>query len=254
MVKVLTKGVDSLKTRIKNYSVVIAISFLVMSFGCEESETLDQALVLQFTHSVDDEPLVMNEMRYINKAGESYSVMTLRYYISSIYLEMPNGEQIFVDTCHYINVKDTSTTRLVLSSFPVNQFKKVSFTFGLDSTQNVSNTLSYLDNMEWPEPMGGGYHYMKLEGACKLADGTITNYKTHTGRLKTSDDLNDHSFVIELDIEDEEDSILLLNMNINEWYKDPHTYRFSEFGTAIMNNQEAQEMLMQNGKDVFTVL
>jgi hypothetical protein len=34
--------------------------------------------------------------------------------------------------------------------------------------------------MEWPIMMGGGYHYMKLEGKFDSA-AIVKNYQTHTG-------------------------------------------------------------------------
>ena len=41
-------------------------------------------------------------------------------------------------------------------------------------------------------------------------------------------------------------------MNINKWLRSPHVYDFNTFGSAIMQNQQAQQLLKENGADVFT--
>ena len=52
---------------------------------------------------------------------------------------------------------------------------------GLDTAKNISNKYvndDFHTTMFWPEPNGGGYHYMKLEGAY---NNDSTFYNTHTG-------------------------------------------------------------------------
>jgi hypothetical protein len=46
---------------------------------------------------------------------------------------------------------------------------------------------------------------------------------------------------------------LALNMEIQRWFDTPNLYNFDEFGTGIMQNLRAQELLKENGKNVFQV-
>ena len=39
-------------------------------------------------------------------------------------------------------------------------------------------------------------------------------------------------------------------MNVNNWYNNP-VYNIVEFGSAVMDNIDAQNILYQNGLDVF---
>ena len=48
-------------------------------------------------------------------------------------------------------------------------------------------------------------------------------------------------------------NVIHLNMNIDNWFRNPHTYDITAFGSAIMQNQEAQRILKENGHDVFEV-
>ena len=42
-------------------------------------------------------------------------------------------------------------------------------------------------------------------------------------------------------------------MNIDSWFDTPHIYDHNYWGGAIMQNQEAMQMVKENGFDVFTV-
>jgi hypothetical protein len=42
-------------------------------------------------------------------------------------------------------------------------------------------------------------------------------------------------------------------MVIDNWFRNPHTIDFNEFGSHIMQNQTAQRLLSGNGKDVFRI-
>jgi hypothetical protein len=116
--------------------------------------------------------------------------------------------------------------------------------------------------MFWPEPMGGGYHMMKLNGFYKNTTNTPTPFNTHIGKGKVisgSDttyfnnsftaSLPSSSFALTKDATKEIEII----MNIDSWYKTPNVYDHNVFGGSIMNNQTAMGMLVQNGFDVFTI-
>ena len=42
-------------------------------------------------------------------------------------------------------------------------------------------------------------------------------------------------------------------MDINQWFTNPHTFDWEVFGGSIMQNQEAQELLRDNGVSVFSL-
>jgi len=41
-------------------------------------------------------------------------------------------------------------------------------------------------------------------------------------------------------------------MNIAEWFKNPYTWDLNELNTVLMPNFEAQLLMSQNGKSVFS--
>ncbi len=219
------------------------------------------SITFHFDHTVDGAGVVFNDIRYENEAGNKYSIMTLKYYISDITLHRYKGEEVKIDTFLYRDIDNSDTRSLLIENIPNGEYTYISFIFGFSPEKNVSFSLPPTQeniNMEWPDPMGGGYHYMKLEGRFIKSDGETGSYNTHTGRLQTMDgNINENYIEVELPFS----SINIHNdnwevnvvMNINEWYAHPHTYNIETFGPAIMGSQDAQQTLKENGKNVFTV-
>ena len=58
---------------------------------------------------------------------------------------------------------------------------------------------------------------------------------------------------LDLYLEANADNHIDLNMNIDHWFCNPNLYDFNTYGSAIMQNQEAQNKLKENGNDVFSV-
>ena len=100
----------------------------------------------------------------------------------------------------------------------------------------------------------GGYHYMKLEGKYfNILLGEDNFYNTHTGPINLEDFsilYSGHNDTPAFDFP--ESNSITINMNVNNWYNNP-MYDISIFGSAIMGNFDAQNILYENGLDVFSV-
>ena len=176
-------------------------------------------------------------------------------YVKSIYFN--NSSPLVLEDFIFINTDDPETLTSSLNDLP-ELCSGISFRIGFSSENNIDN--AYIDasnnfhsNMVWPNLNGtnlafqGGYHYMKLEGKyIDLVDGTYF-YNTHTGPTNAED-----FSILYSQFEFAPSSIISLNMNVNNWYNDP-LYDMVIFGPAIMENLDAQELLSQNGEDVFFI-
>lgn len=232
------------------------LSVFVLSLGSCNKYTRP-TVDINFTASVDNQDLALYSGSYTNEAGNQYDVRRLLYILTNITLHADDGRKVLLDDIHYIDFENDNTRFLENAvKVPIGKYKAISFTFGLDEQMNISN--AYLEtefhsSMAWPDPMGGGYHYMRLEGAYAHSDGSEPFYNTHLGRFQTDNNHFDVSFPIELIATNEGTYLLELNMNINNWYTNPTTYNFENFGSGIMGNQTAQDLLSDNGVDVFSV-
>lgn len=207
-------------------------------------------LVIQITHKVDGEKLIMDSMMYINDAGNLYEVNRLEYYISDIVLFSAYGNDYCSDEVFYINGRvDNNDLRLL--HVPSGKYVGMAFNIGLSSLKNSSNGLTNTQenvNMAWPEPMGGGYHFVKLEGYYWNGIGK-SGYAIHIGT---------NPCLIECELGKEfllgySPHELQLEMNLNEWYRTPNQYNFLINGSITMGDSIAMQILANNGKDVFNV-
>ena len=229
-------------------------SLIIMTFSsCEKPNQTD--LTINFTHTVDADELTTNSMIYSNSDGENYDVRTLKYLISDITLHAENGNEIILSDIHFIDISEESTFSFTVEDFPNNNYTSISYKMGLDTIKNTNNlhiNEIYHSAMAWPETNGGGYHYMKLEGAY---NNDSTFYNTHTGGTMGGDYSFNNVDNISLTIDDDLGDVSInINMEINNWYNSPNQIDFSSYGMGIMMNMMMQMDIKMNGiTDVFSV-
>ncbi|MBT3571622.1 MAG: hypothetical protein HN498_04585 [Flavobacteriales bacterium] len=234
---------------------VIAIIFT----SCEKDKPIATDITINFTHTVNGSDLITNSMIYTNAADEKYDVQTLKYLISNITLHDDLGYTVLKDI-HFIEISDESTFSFTYDNVPNNNYHAISYTMGLDTVKNISNAYvneNWFGKMEWPDMIGGGYHYMKLEGDF---NDSLSGYGTHTGGTMGGDYSFNNTNDISLTVNDDLGDISIdINMEINNWYQGPNEIEFSTYvnpdGSAgIMMNMEKQMQLKANGSlDVFSV-
>lgn len=217
----------------------------------EDNGSCRYNLSLNFTHTVDGDPLEIDQMIYTNAAGQNYNVQTLRYLISDITLHTVNGNSFLLDEVHFITISDSSTFNLEIQDLNSAHYSSISFTMGLDSIKNITDLYlneSFFPSFAWPEFMGGGYHYMQLEGDFTTA---LQGYATHTGGTDGIDFSFNKNFPVAINIENANTTVII-NMEINNWYDNPNTITLTSDG--IMEDSNKQMQLKQNGMtDVFSV-
>lgn len=204
------------------------------------------SLNINFKHYVDGIELIANEMIYTNPSNDNYSIQTLRYLISNITLHTNNGDKNLVNEVHFIDISIDSTLILNIPQINYQNYTSISFTMGLDSIKNITNLFlneNFFPSFVWPEFLGGGYHYMQLEGDFNTV---FNGYTTHTGGTNGIDFSFNKIFAI-TDITD-----ITINMEITNWYKNPDIFDLTTDG--IMGNIIKQTILRANGiEDVFSV-
>ncbi|MGY8988160.1 MAG: MbnP family protein [Flavobacteriales bacterium] len=248
----------------KNILTIISLVSIIL-VSCEKPTKTN--LTINFSHTVEGANLTTNSMVYTNDAGENYNVQTLKYLISDITLHAENGSSLVLDEVHFIDISEESTFSFTYNDVPNNNYTSISFDMGLDTNKNISN--KYVDEgigtnqefhqtMFWPEigmngmDMGGGYHYMKLEGDF---NDSLSGYGTHTGGTMGMDYSFNNIDGISLIVTDDLGNVdVNINMEINNWYRTPNQIEFSTYGMGIMGNMQMQMNLKENGMtDVFSI-
>lgn len=242
--------------RIKPFLTII-MALVFATTACSDPAG---SVTIIVSHEVDGTPLITDTPRYTNEAGNSYLVNEVQWFISNVELEDCSGNRVMLAETWYIDTNLPETQTLRVSKVPAASYTILRFTFGFNDADNQSGRFSNPpeSNMFWPDELGGGYHYMKLNGKYQTPESLLAPLAIHLGRGQNEGhtEFYDNSFTvelpIELDIYDGHDYPLGLVMNINQWFRDPVTYDFNNFGSAIMQNQQAQQTLKRNGHNVFS--
>ena len=206
-----------------------------------------------FNHTIDGSSFQFDTIQYAHPGGYDYSVQTLKYFISDIVLHKTNGDSIWIDMEHYIDAATSSTQSYQFNqSIENTSYSGVSFVFGLNVAKNITGAYNNPPEslMEWPVPMGGGYHYMKFEGKYDSL-GVTKNYNVHTGAAMG----NPYHFIVNLPtpftVTNNEVNIDF-SMELNNWFQNPTLFDFNVYGEAIMGDMTAQQTVQANGIDVFS--
>jgi hypothetical protein len=264
----------------KKHLIIILLSLVIINFSCkkpqENSPTLETGHIsFKFTHVVDGQPLQKDSMMYTNAAGNPYEVDQLMYFISDVTLHKSDGTKKVIDDWKDINYVDidipSTLTWNVYDSIPVGTYDSISFTFGISEAKNQS--FMFVNppesNMMWPDVLGGGYHYMMLNGKWQDSINQIENFNFHLGigQLYKSNATNNvdsiYAFVqnyfnvtlpsSSFTITEGATRHIEIVMNIDSWFKTPNVFDFNYWGQNIMQIQPAMQMVKENGHDVFSV-
>ncbi len=210
-------------------------------------------LELRVFHQVDGQSLQMDSIRYTNAAGYDYSVTKLQYYLDSFRL-MLNGRMIQVKGIFWMDARNFSTS-ILLDSIPEGAITGIEFEIGIRSTLNIPNGLPTTPEnlkMVWPTEMGGGYHFLMLEGHYRDRSHQIKGYTLHLGTNKQR--VHHQLIPVTLDVNAGQTTIINLGMQVNEWFVHPFTYDFEISGNHIMGIDSSMQKIRDNGKDVFKSL
>lgn len=258
--------------RLKLVFVVLLVIFISFFQACTPDDEDDiyiqpiqtTSMQLKFAHQVDNVGLQLNtgNKPYKNALNQPYNVSKLRYLVSNITLHRINGAQIKLDDFFFIDASNNeSMTYTPNIEIPFGSYSGISYTFGFDELSNISGQYSSLNaaNWNWPEMLGGGYHFMQLEGSYIDTSNNEAPFATHMGTARKIDSLGttfeaNHfsSLIPNSNFEVDQPIKLTLTMNLNEWYSNPSNWDFNQYGAGIMPNYNAQKLLNKNGKDVFT--
>lgn len=268
----------SLRTRGAFLAVLVLTLPMV---GCSTEEIIVAgekfgSVAFNFDHSVDGTALVLGSASgypYTNSAGNAYNVTDLFYYTSNFRVHRSDGSSYGTDAAHYRDAADPATRTFTLTGVPAGTYTAVSFTFGIDARRNVNGgLLPDFDQIPWLDVLGGGYHYMMMNGNWNQPTIGDTPIRVHTGRrfitanpgpanaVPPGPDATPHHHYFEvyltlstpINVMDKQTWAVPVDLNVNGWFTAP-TFDFEDWFlddtamSAIMPKIAAQALLLQNG-------
>lgn len=199
-----------------------------------------------------------NAFNYVNANNDTLSISKLKYLISDIRFYKSNGDSLVIEGHHFVDLTTSSSlTYAPTFDLPFDTYTGISFNFGLDSVDNVTNAYPDLNilNWNWLDTIGGGYHFMQMEGYYKY-QGNDSAYTYHMGTAHNMMTMTNEQNYFKADlgaITITNNISIQIKMDISEWYKNPTNWDLNQYHSDLMMNYTAQKLMNTIGKDVFSL-
>lgn len=219
-------------------------------------------VTFQFTQDWNDTPVAKANFSndiYTNAAGDFQTISKLRYLISNIKLYKENGDVVQIEGYNLIDVDKPSTATFNPGTEIITgNYTGISFVYGFNEADNKNGIYPDLNDASWnwPSMLGGGYHFMQMEGNFDDATGASMPYAFHNGTARVSTGVYEQNFIefnFDQDFTIENNVSIEINMNIAEWFVNPVTWDLNEYNSGLMMNYTAQKLMKQNGATVFSI-
>jgi len=237
-----------------------------------EPEVKLPVLKILFHHTIDNVPVTFDQSIYTNEAGNPYLINEIQYFVTDLTFHYDDKSTISANSWepfHYVDTDlEYSMNWIVPDTIREGTITGISFRLGFRDVVNES--FMFVNpperDMFWPEYLGGGYHYLKLNGKWEPQESTYPNlpFDFHVGRGQIYDNQGvitefiDNSMPFEFedisfDMLNGDTTVIAITMHVENWFKNPHEYDHDVWGGYIMNNQEAMQVAVDNSHDVFSV-
>ena len=248
----------------KKYITILTIA--ISLFSCTEDDGVDftktaAPVTVNFTQNWNGTTITSNEFNtlgYTNAHGEELGLTRLRYLVSKIQLNKTDGSSILLKDYQLVDVtNETGLSFTTTDNIPNGEYT-LSLVFGFDEDDNLLNQIPLNSvSFNWPAMLGGGYHFMQMEGNYTIDSGVTQNtYAYHMGTARVSTGVFEaNHFTINLGaVTIADNQILDIQMNIAEWYKNTYTWDLTMYNNMLMPNYTAQKHMNENGLTVFSVV
>ncbi len=275
------KGVSSIRSALSVVVCLLSIVTTLSLTSCYKREwTGEWQIDFSFGYGSEDLSALDPARRFslpgnaldsgrISGSTQSLTLAEVRYFISKVYLIEETGKKIYLyddsnHMVHYVDFAQKSTLSWKFSTVPSGHYVGIGFICGLDETDNRSHRFPNPPEslMFWPEALGGGYHYMQINGKWfASANAPALPYGLHTGIGQTWKDNVATTFhhnyacveipqAFSVFLTMKQRHKITLHMDVRQWLIG---WDFTAHGGAIMQNQTAQQILKKNAQHVFSI-
>ncbi|GAA4493974.1 hypothetical protein GCM10023172_03290 [Hymenobacter ginsengisoli] len=162
----------------------LLLPFLLVVFGaagvlnsCKkdaDSQPTVGTVSLELANMVGTQPLALDGTAYSTASGETFTVSTLKYYISNITFAKADGSTYAAPgEYHLIDASKSASTNFTVSKVPTGDYTGVSFVVGVDSTTTKGDPLALSGDLNPANAMywawATGHIFLKLEGTVTSA-------------------------------------------------------------------------------------
>jgi hypothetical protein len=242
--------------------ILFLISIITLNSCTSTSEKLSAKVAVNFSHNWENTPVTsadFNTIKFANANGEILSIERLRYVVSNVILTNSRNEIYELSKYQLINLGENEVN-FDENEIPTGTYT-LSFVFGFTDSNNTDGIYQDLNSVSFSVPgmLGGGYHYMQFDGKFLDISNQEASFNYHAIRAVDRTNPNnlvfqDTSFKVDLGaISITSNTNIEIKANIAEWFKNPNTWNLNTLNTVLMPNFDAQILMSQNGKSVFSL-
>jgi hypothetical protein len=244
---------------------VLCVAFIVNS--CSKDNDLNAVpigITLNFSHSWDETAITsadFNDLKFVNEKEDTLSITHLRYLISEITLTHESGFITTLDDYNLVDVTNNEGLSFTTSAGILpGDYTSITFRFGFSEENNTDGIYTDLNTASFnvPEMLGGGYHYMQLDGNYSNSSAIESPFNYHiisaidliagTPREDTSFELN--IGVVKVG----GNTNINIDMDVSEWFKNPNIWDLNVYDIDLMGNYDAQLLMNRNASSVFSLV
>ena len=170
---------------------LIFLTLLIM-YSCSENDSDNTFINFKFDHKWNETTINSEDfysIQFQNSFGNMLSIERLRYLISDIQITNNDGESYSLNEHNLIDLEDNSSLNFESSqTVKSGLYSNISFVFGFRDEYNIDGAYTDLNTASWNVPiiLGGGYHYMQLDGKYISNNGNESGYNYHAIRAVDS--------------------------------------------------------------------
>ncbi len=233
--------------------------------GCKKDSdpevTTPGEVDLQLTNVVGTKPLTLDGTAYATPSGETFTVTTLKYYVSNLKFTKSDGTVYAAPNTYFlVDQAQPASQHLAVTGIPSGTYTGVSFVVGVDAatTQGdpltLTGALNPANNMYWA--WATGHIFMKLEGTVTSASPAraltchIGGYTDPNNALVTATpSLNGST----LTVNGSHTSTVSVQADVLKMFDGVNHITLSTFSNAMMPGAEAMQVAKNYGAGMFTV-
>jgi len=248
--------------KMKKIALLFMLSIAMVSCNDDDDNTQQNVSIqVNLTQNWDGTEITEADLGttvFTNQNGENLKITRLRYLISKVIIYNSFGDAIEVNGYNLADLSDDNSLIFAKGTvLPPGTYNKISFVYGFNEEDNIDNEYPDLNTAEWswPDPLGGGYHFMQMDGTYVDPNGDNQPFNFHNGTARVSDGVFEQNFItVTVDnLSFSSSSVIEIKMNLAEWFKNPNTWDLNQMSTGLMGNYDAQIMMNANGQNVFSI-
>ncbi len=246
--------------------IAFVISTILSCNNDDDSDCCPQPTItnlsFSFTHNWDGQDVSANDIdntSFTNENGEVISISRFRYLLSHFVLVNSEGNRTTMPEYQLVDLSDAETLSLSIENLSLEPgYYNLEFVYGFNEEDNTDGAYTDLNaaSWNWPEMLGGGYHFMQFDGLYNVDTDIPMPFNYHNGTAKISEDefqQNFINFVSSTTIALVNSTNIEIKLNISELFKNPNTWDLNQYNTELMPNYDAQILMHQNIANAFII-